>query len=115
MAAPVLGGTTLPQPFREGCDRRVAPKGHRIDLANAGVRWQHQGFKYQWTLAWRSLTATDRNTIKGRFEVTSAQTFTDWDGVSGTVITALGSYQETPIPVAGGSLRYDVTITLEEI
>ncbi len=107
-----LGGTTLPDPVSQ--QRERASRGDRHELADGSVAYDHIAYKYVWIVSWRLLSAANRNTIKGRYEQTTTQTFDDWDGVTGTVNTLLHPYQEEPHKMADGT-RYDVTLTLEEV
>jgi len=109
-----LGTTTLPLPSKDGYKRERVPKGSRFDLANGGAAFDYVAHKYVWTLSWRNLPSASRDILKTAYEVTSAQTFDDWDGTTGSVVTSLGgNMTETTINTCNG-VRYNVDMVLEE-
>ncbi len=109
-----LGGTTLPNPQR--MDQDWIEKGQRHELASGGVVGDIIALKRVYRLFWPALSQTDRDTIRGRYDELTAQTFDDWLGVTCSVNARLHPLTERQIwmgTVTG--VRYEVSMTLEEV
>lgn len=99
--------------------------GRRINIGLVGARRMASGLmivdvtaeKLMWEMEWRALTTANKNIVHSQWLLTPTQTFTDWTSVSNTytVHTYLHNYEEEAVQVAGGKLRWNVRVTLEEL
>lgn len=113
-----LGGVTLPQPVAEteGHEIGTVDVAKQLTMADGSLRVHHQAYRRRFTLKWRGLTSTERNTIWGRYVVKTTQAYVGpEDATSYTVVVTPNSWKQTSNTIAGGAYRFDVSMQLDEV
>lgn len=92
--------------------------GESRRMGNGTLRYYHRAFKNEWTITWTSLRENFVPAIRTIAKLTSSFTFTDYDGVSYTVLVLPGGFKVSVSAdkVDGSGIkRYDVTLVLSEV
>lgn len=110
-----LGGTTLASPAE--CTR--ADDGGAIQKRMAdgsGKVYSTGNVKFKWDLTWNNISGADAATIEGRATLFSVQAFVPPDtATSYSVQVDPGSYSRTPVKAAGGTILYNVSLSLRQV
>lgn len=116
---PVLGGTTMAHPSTY--EESYGYRGAAVEMANGSIAWDlvTTTAKRVFTLGWKNISTTARNTIHTAFDTvkTATQTFTAPTGSSYTVTRAPGQDELEWSAVADGqgNLRWSTTMQLREV
>uniref|UniRef100_A0A6M3LAS3 Uncharacterized protein n=1 Tax=viral metagenome TaxID=1070528 RepID=A0A6M3LAS3_9ZZZZ len=111
-----LGGTTLPNVNGE-CVPSIDGVVVQKRMADDTLRTYSSGnTKYQWSISWKSLSETDKNTIVGKCTTYAAQSFSPPDTSSSYSVQVVPGTLSTPLVKGGAStIRYDVSVTLKQV
>lgn len=111
-----LGGTTLAEPTYglDGYELEHVTMGATHDLASGAVHYDYVNTRYKITLRWKVITASEKNTIRGKVEVTTSQTLVTPDGNTYTVFTVPNSWRESYIEGGDGVKYYNCEAQFEE-
>ena len=118
MATMTLGTASLPLPRWEDPVRmEYLPIGSGRRMANGTLRVQAVAGKWRVQVNWEGLTAAERATLWGAYGgyCVTAGLLTMPDGLTATVVTVLGSWQEKHWWDGAGTLYYDVAFVMDEV
>jgi len=85
---------------------------------NATLRYYHRANKYKWSINWTNVKESIATALRTLSLLSSTFTFTDYDGISYTVICLPGNFKRTlsAEKIDGiGTKRYDVDLVLDQV
>lgn len=109
-----VAGASVLMPDPETCNRQLLRIGTYRRMANGTLRYDYSASGWRWQLGWRLLDDTNQTTLQTEAVRTASMLFsppttsTCWD------VLAL-DYQEEPIPMVGGTVRWNAALTVETV
>jgi hypothetical protein len=110
-----LGGSTLASPAE--CKRADDGGAVQKRMADGSNKVYSTGnVKFKWDLTWNNISGTAASTIDARATLFTAQAFVPPDTVTSyTVQVEPGSYNRTAVKAAGGTILYNVSLSLKQV
>jgi hypothetical protein len=110
-----LGGVTLRDPDSPLDNIYRVFVGDQTEAHDGTLITQYTAEKLAWKLRWTLLTQAERDTIITQAEVRTAQTFSPpHTTATYSVVVKVATLVETPMYMADGAIRYQVSFDVEE-
>jgi len=102
----------LPDPVV--CNRELLRIGTYRRMADSTLRYDYSGSGLRWQLGWQLLDGTNKATLQAEAERTASMLFSP--PTAGTCWNVLVmNYAEEAVPMAGGTVRWNATLTVETV